>query len=212
MNAKNILKKIENVVVVCCLVLLTGCGPKDVRFFPRVKTHAAAVVTKQELDVVMHALSRQECDAYFGVDVIAEGVRPLLLTIQNRSADAYVVRPSYIPLTRISGKEVAQLMHYDTYQRVFWLTWPALIFWWPAIPCLVVPYGFGCQHYNKKTTKTLRKMTLGAHDVLDIAPYETVQRFIFVPDASFKTVFDMKLYNETKRVLEILTVTSERVA
>jgi len=194
------------VAVVFCILFLVGCGPRDVRFFPRLRASKEAVIAKAKIEVAVNVMSRKECSDYFGFDAIAEGVRPLVLNINNKSSDAYVLRPSYLALTRVSGKDISKLMHYDTYQRVFWLTWPAIIFWWPAIPCLIIPYGFGCQQYNAKTSKTLRKMTLGAHDVLEVAPYESVQRFIFVPDASFRTAFDIALYNETTRAIELFPI------
>lgn len=200
-------KKVSHIIsLVFCLMLLPHCGSRDVRLFPRLKAQKMVAINQSQIEVAVTVMSRKECGEYFGVDVIAEGVRPLVLNINNKSADTYVLRPSYLALTRVSGKEVAKLMHYDTYQRVFWSTWPAIIFWWPAVPFLIVPYGFSCKHYNMKTTKTLRKMTLGAHDVLEIAPYESVQRFIFVPDASFRTIFDIKLYNETKHALEVFPI------
>jgi hypothetical protein len=204
MNTKN--KNVICAAVMLVLMALTGCGPRDTRSFPKLKRDKPAQAIQREVEVSVHLLSRQDCVAYFDVDIIAQGYRPLVLTIENSTENAYTLRPSYLDVARVSGKEISRLMHYDTYQRVTWLTLPALIYWWPAIPFLIVPYGLGCQHYNKKTTRNIRKKTLGRDDVVAVAPYETVSRFIFVPAESFKTKFDLKLFNETRTMLETFAV------
>lgn len=183
------------------LLLLVGCGgPKDVRFFPETKGFSGI---RNGLKVAIHALLPEECISYFGYNVNAEsGCSVLLLTIDNDTPDKYTFRPSDFPLKRISGEQVAQGMHYDTYQRMFWLITPALIFYWPAIPFVVIPYGLRCRQYNADITRMLAGKTLDADDTLTIAPYETVQRFIFVPNDGLKPLFTIKLYNETKGNLE----------
>ena len=187
------------------LLVLTGCGPRDTRAFPRLKQQAARV-EQHGIEVSVHLLSRQDCVAYFDVDVIAHGYRPLVITIDNGTSDSYVLRPSYVGLDRVSGKEVSRLMHYDTYQRVMWMTLPAVIFCWQVIPFFIVPYGLGCRHYNHKTTRNIRKKTLGSHDTVAIAPYETIRRFMFVPEESFRTIFDVNLFNETTRKIETFSI------
>lgn len=192
-------------VVACLLLLLAGCGPRDTRYFPKLKTASAVPVKKNQVTITTHPLSHEECEEYFGVDVISNGYFPFVMTIENNGPDAYVIRPSYFELPRVSGKKVSRLMHYDTYQRVVWMTIPALIFWWQAIPVLIVPYGLACRYYNDKTTRNIRKKTWGRTEVLYIAPYETIQKFVFVNE-SFHTTFDIKLYNETQQVLEIYEI------
>lgn len=198
MNNKNVIVT----MLVALLMVLTGCGPRDTRSFPRLKPQNAAQIAQDGITISVHLLSRQDCVHYFDFDVIAQGYRPLLLTIENNRADAYVLRPSYFELERVSGKEISRFMHYDTYQRTLWLSLPAFIYCWQVIPFVIVPYALGCRHYNQKTTRNIRKKTLGRNDVVEIAPYETVRRFIFVPEESFKTTFDIKLFNETTHVVE----------
>lgn len=188
------------------LMALTGCGPRDTRSFPQLRKQQAAQALQHGVTVSVHLLSRQDCLSYFDVDVIAQGYRPLLLTIDNSTEDGYVLRPSYLLLERVSGKEIARLMHYDTYQRVMWLALPAVIYCWQVIPFVIVPHGLGCRHYNNKTTRNIRKKTLGRDDTLMVAPYETVRRFIFVPEESFRTVFDIALFNETTRKIETFSL------
>jgi hypothetical protein len=202
MNRKNSVCATALVV----LMALTGCGPRDTRSFPKLKQQKAAHIEQHGVKVSVHLLSRQDCLAYFDIDVIAQGYRPLVLTIDNDTADGYVLRPSYLGMERVSGKEISRFMHYDTYQRVMWLALPALIYCWQVIPFVIVPYGLGCRHYNQKTTRNIRKKTLGRDDTVTIAPYENVRRFIFVPEESFRTVFDLALFNETTRTIETFSV------
>lgn len=192
------------------MLVLAGCGPRDTRFFPNFKKEkvdqAEAAVPAKKMTVQVQIMSRTECDDYFGIDVIAQGYRPLLVTFENKGNDSYMVRPSYVGLERVSGKEVARLMHYDTYSRVLCLSIPALIYCWPVIPILIVPYGVGCSHYNDKTTRNIRKKSLSKTETLSIAPGEIVQKFVFVPDNVFKSKFDIKLYNETSHAVEVVTI------
>lgn len=199
-------KFLHKILALAILMALTGCGPRDTRYFPKLKTNKAAQVTQNNITISINVLSRQDCLAYFDCDVIAQGYRPLLLTIDNTTSDAYVLRPSYLDVERVSGKEIARFMHYDTYNRVLWFVVPAFYYAMPLIPCVIIPYGLSCRHYNQKTTRNIRKKTLGREDTVEIAPYETVQRFIFIPEESFKTILDIKLFNETTRMVEAFSV------
>lgn len=201
------LKLVGRVAVVALLSVLAGCsyGPRDTRYFPKLKAESGVPVAKDNVTITMHPLSCADSEEYFGIDVLSQGYFPLVMTIENHGPDAYTIRPSYFALPRISGKKVSRLMHYDTYQRVVWLTLPALILWWQAIPAIIIPYGLACRYYNDKTTRNIRKKTWGRTEVLHIAPYETIQKFIFVNE-SFSTNFDIKLYNETQKDLEVYSI------
>lgn len=200
------LKNLGRVVVGLMVLVLAGCGPRNTRYFPRLAKSKAIVAVKNDVKVSVHLLSRAECDDYFGIDVRSEGYIPLVMTIENRGVDSYVLRPSYFVLPRVSGKEISRLMHYDTYQRMVWLSFPALIYFWQAIPLLVIPYGFSCKYYNDKTTRNIRKKTWGRSEVLTIAPYEIVQKFIFVVRDAIAQQLEIKLYNERTRNLEIYPI------
>lgn len=199
---------LKSCVVVAILIFLAGCGPRDTRYMPKVNAGKSAVVASHKGDVVVtaHLMSRSECDTYFGFDVIKEGYRPLVLKIDNAGLHSYTLRPSYIPLPRVSGKEISYHMHYDTYQRVVWLAIPSLLFVWELIPFVVVPYGLACRHYNSKTTRNIRKNTLRRTETLHIAPHEKLEKFIFVPDNAFVPQFDLKLHNETLGTVEVFRV------
>ena len=200
------LKSLGRVVVGLMVFVLAGCGPRNTRYFPKLEKPAARVAIKNNVKVIVHVLSRVECKDYFGVDVLAEGYLPLVMTIENHGPDTYVLRPSYFALPRASGKEISRFMHYDTYQRMVWLSLPALFYFWQAIPLLIIPYGLSCKHYNDKTTRNIRKKTWGRSEVLSIAPYETVQKFIFVAREAAAEQIQIKLYNEITRTLEIYPI------
>ncbi len=190
------------------LMMLAGCGPRDTRYMPKLgaEKFTLAESAKDDVMVTAHLMSRKESEAYFGVDVIAEGYRPLILKIENKSLNSYVLHPSYLPMPRVSGKEISRLMHYDTYQRVVWLTLPALFLAWELVPIVIVPYGLSCRHYNHKTTRNVRKNTLRRTETLRIAPYEVVEKFVFVPESAFRSQFELTLYNETLRAIETFSV------
>lgn len=198
----------QGVVVASILFILPGCGPRSTHSFPKLNSATTVVVPNEKRNVFItaHCMSHAECAAYFGEDLGLHGYQPLVLTLENKSLNSYTLRPSYLALPRVSGKEISRLMHYDTYQRVVWLTLPALFFWWPAIPIFIVPYGMACRHYNDKTTRNIRKKTWGRTETIYLAPHELVQKFIFVSRESFRSHFDLKLYNETTQVIELFHV------
>lgn len=188
-------------LAVCILVLLPACGMRDTRYFPYVNRNQAVMYEKNTIEVSVHQLSEHDCNEYFGVDLMQEGYAPLLLSITNNGPERYTFRPSYLDLERTSGRGVAQLMHYDTYLRVMLLTVPAVFFWWPALPFLIVPYGFSCALYNEKKTKEIRAKALKYDESLIIGPYERVKKFIFVQDYALRRLFDISLFNEDTKQL-----------
>jgi hypothetical protein len=188
-------------IIFTSLVLLTGCGPRETRYFPAHKHKHAIDITHKDLQVCLRLLDEQDCYDYFGYALTNLGYQALHLTVDNYGPDEYVFRPSYLDLPRESGEQIAKNMHYDTYTSVVLMTLPALIFLWEAIPLVVVPHGIYCKNYNAKTTQYIADKTLEHDETFSIAPYETVQKLIFVKSEALKLMFELKFFNKTSRKL-----------
>lgn len=191
----------------CMLAVLSGCGGgyENLKIFPRLDSRLTAKETVEQVEIEAKALTHQETVDHFGVDLIDQGYRPLVLKISNKSSSTYVLRPSYVGLPLVSGKHVGKLLHYDTAQWVAWTALPAFLFAWPLIPCAVLPMGIAMADHNRRASKTLKKRTFGPHDTLIILPREAVTRFLFIPEIQFSSTFELSLFNEkTENVIKFV--------
>jgi hypothetical protein len=183
------------------LVLLPGCMGRHasrVRKFPEFRMGATCQAADNRLKVIVEELSSTRCEDYFGFDVKSYGYHPLMVEFANYTSDEYVLRPSYIGLDYVSGKKIAQEMHYNTTFHMQWMIPPALWYRWELIPFLVIPSGFWMRDCNKRMTRNIRRHSLSRREALIIHPYETVRKFIFVEDESYKRVFDLSLFNTSE--------------
>lgn len=173
--------------------------PRRHHCIPRVEQQRV----KEDLgvDVVARLLTPAQVKAQFwGVDVEAYNLAVIALSITNRGNKSYHFKPSYLSLTGKSYDEVAPLFHYDTMARVCWYSVPALIFWWPAIPLFVVPYGYYWRGENQKMTEWLSAVIIDARTYFEVGPYEIVDRFIFVEEPA-PLGFSFSLFDEIAREL-----------
>lgn len=182
---------------ICLIVLISlfsSCKQRR-RWFPPIDKFTSFYQEKSGLAVTVKALSKSQAYEYFGFDVQSEGYRPLQVRIKNHTSSTFVLRPSYHDFACVSGKHIAKHMHYDTFHWMTYLTLPAIYFFWPLIPIAIIPAGLGMKAYNKKTTRDMRKMTLSNNESLEVLPYETVSKFIFVQENSYRAHFDLSFFN-----------------
>lgn len=176
---------------------------------PRVKQ----IRNKGQHDVQLNALwlNESRCKSHFwGVDLAAHEIEVLHIRLVNNGAQCYLFRPSYCSLERIAAEEIAPLLQYDTASRVCWYSLPALLFWWPAIPIFVVPQSFYWSNENRKIYHWLTKTTLGPDTAFELGPYETVEKYIFVPEhaAGNQTVL-FELFDIDTKELVLHTISCE---
>lgn len=148
----------------------------------------------------------QECVDYFGKDIIELGYYPIHLKIDNRTPDTYILRPSYISVPLATPRKVAQQLHYDTSLIITTACYPALLFFWQLIPCAIVPAGIYMREQNKKVTRTIQKKALSTQEILEIAPYTTIERFIFVHAQDYIPHIDISLFNDRTKELATFNI------
>lgn len=161
------------------LAIIPGCRPHAIKHVPMIahaheESHSGVICACAEL-------SSQEATAIFTTDPRSYGNAVLVLDITNTTAHPLAIYPSYCDLPRSSGKRLSREYHYDTYQWAMAGGIVAALFYWPAIPFVVVPASLGMRSYNKKITKDIRSRTFGPHDTIRIAPYERIRRFVIIP-------------------------------
>jgi hypothetical protein len=192
---------IKNIFLFLMIALFaSACKRAHKKFLP-VDKYSGYMHEQDGLEVAVKNISRTQAQEMFGFDVYGQGLRPLQLRIKNYSPSTFVMRPSYHELSCVSGKKVARHMHYDTFNWMTYLTMPALFFFWPLISFAIIPAGLGMKAYNKKTTRDMRKLTLNCNQSLDVMPYETVSKFVFVEDDSFSKQFAINFFNTDKKAL-----------
>ncbi|HBY05872.1 MAG: hypothetical protein UV38_C0003G0253 [candidate division TM6 bacterium GW2011_GWE2_42_60] len=181
-----------------------GCffSPKKRLPTPRV----TQIRNKGKHDVQLNALWLNEnaCKSRFwGVDFSEHEIEVLQVRLVNNGAQSYLFRPSYCALDRLSVEEVAPLLQYDTTSRVCWYSLPALLFWWPAIPIFVVPQGIYWSNENRRIYHWLTKTTLSQDSAFELGPYETVEKYLFVPEyaAGGKTILFELFDIDTKELV-----------
>ncbi|MGC2310951.1 MAG: hypothetical protein WA432_04990 [Candidatus Babeliaceae bacterium] len=181
------------------MLFLSGCR-KTVKVFPKLDRQKAYHGKEEDLDVWIKVFSAQDSKECFGIDLHKYGYGVAQLQVHNRGKNSYVLKPSYCNYPLVSGKHIAQLMHYETSTWVTYLTFPAIIFFWPAIPLGVIPAGLSMRSYNRKIDKSLIRKSLHKHEVLEILPYEHVQKFLFFTEYDW-TLGDIGFLNRDTREL-----------
>ena len=162
------------------LFSIPGCRPRAIKQVPPLAEYQH-VSEKRGVLVGVAELSHADAQAIFGTDPRSYGYAVLVLDITNNTSHSLTMYPSYIDLSRSSGKSLSREYHYDTYQWAVAGGVLAALFWWPAIPFVIVPAALGMRSYNKKITRDIRMRTLGPRDILHVGPYERVRRFIIIP-------------------------------
>lgn len=180
------------------LICLTGCH-KNTRYLERFPPHIHARSFDSNIDgvnVVVHQLSASESNDYFHVNLLAKGIIPIHLKINNESNNIYTIRPSYINIIPAQPVIIAKLLHWDTSWFISTAGYLSFMFWWPAL-FMVGQTGYDMYRANKNIDQLVQQNALSGQ-VLDILPFEIVEKFIFVQTEDYKQCFSLKMFNQTE--------------
>lgn len=183
------------------LALLTGCQKNNKYYLERFPKHLPSQATYKKnitgVNLTLHKFSSQECKDYFRVDLPAKGIIPLHLKIYNKSNNIYTIRPSYINLMPAQPIAIAKLLHWNTYSFVSTAGYLSFMFWWPGL-FIVGQAGYDMYQNNREIDKLIEQHAL-AGQVLDILPFEVIEKFIFLQEEDFKPCFKIKMFNQTDK-------------
>ncbi|HBL98391.1 TPA: hypothetical protein DDZ86_01975 [Candidatus Dependentiae bacterium] len=176
-------KQTQTALICTALFILPGCfWAHKKRNNPHPLVEQIRTKGKSSLQLSAQWLDESTCKKRFwGVNLIGSDIEVLRIRLINNGEERYIFRPSYCSIDRLPADEIAPLLQYDTSSRVCWLSLPAFIFCWPLIPLIIVPQGLYWHHENHKRFKWLQKNTLGPDTSFEVAAYETVEKYLFVP-------------------------------
>lgn len=193
--------------LILALSFLPGCWWSRSSRVGRPHVANEKIVGTRELECSVVLLEPKEYPGYIAG---LEGYAVLHIQLFNRGNATYRFIPSYCTLPRESAFNIAPLVHYDTSSRVTWLSLPALLYLWEAIPLVVMPLGFYWRSWNQEVSAWLERKTLGPLDSFEIAPYENTDRYIFVPEQGPWRYFGISFFEVDEKQLVSFSVTFDR--
>ena len=170
--------------------------------------YAMRAFDPQEKDVGIHVklFSSAESKYYLGHDLLAKGLQPIQITIQNNTPYEYSISPQNIGLDHLDPIDVAETIKKSGFPRFIGFKVLGFIFWPFMIPGTIDALNAFHSHKSLKRdylAKAIKEET--------IPVYSTLKRVIFVPQEQLQEHFTLTLV-ETKRArsdLFCLTVDKE---
>lgn len=181
--------------VLSALLISPGCGhSKKIRLTPYV-SHVRAQ-GERDLHVEITRCTGEISVREVGVDLTEKGLVMVAVCMQNRGGDRYVFRPSYSAIARVSHDQLAPYLYYDTPTRCIWLSLPSLLLWWPAVPLVVVPCGLMWSQSNQQLERYVTQKLIGPETSFKIEPYETLEKFFFVPEEAWVNTVTLGFFDK----------------
>lgn len=204
----SISQKIIYKSILLCFVLLTFTSCINLRVnrnrnylqrFPQQKVETSYNLNQDDVQIIVHKFDAQDCKDYFQVNLIDKSIVPIHLKIINESNNIYVIRPSYIDLQPAEPLRIAKILHWDTSYYVSLMSYLSVMFWWPGI-FYAGQAGYDMYYDNKKIDQLIESNAL-AGQVIEILPFEIIDKFIFVEAADYKDPFILRMFNQTEHKL-----------
>lgn len=137
------------------------------------------------------ALTVEESEKYLKKDLLDMGYQPVEVTIENGSADPYLLSPKSVDLPLVDGRKIAKKILKAALPRSIGLKIASLFFWPLTIPSTLDSL------LTHKSYRKLKKQ-LESKAVRDevVAPYSSVHRVFFVPVGECQDSFSVTLENQ----------------
>lgn len=179
---------------VSILLILPSCLGRKLAHFPR--SGSAICMQEQEgLKLKLNRFNAAEVQDYFGADLVSEGYLPLHLHIYNGTNSRYILKATTMEFPVISPRKVLKFLHHDVYTFSWVGSYYSIILLWPALS-IVIPAAFAMHKNNREITENLVEKTLKRYDVIEIKPYETVNRFIFTCEEELPPIANISLIEQ----------------
>lgn len=182
-----------------CLLSLTGCGSKKKEkptrlTTPLVDVHKSFITSAQQVTVIANAYDSEQCKDYFGVDLIAHNIQPVVFEVLNDTPEEIEFRGSYIDLDLLSTQEVAHALHYST------LLWGGALFgfgWYLFAPLMwSAPFmAYSLTQTNNEITQSIAQVAYdNSQPVLVFEPYTRNHFLICAARDTFKHLFGLRFF------------------
>lgn len=153
---------------------------------------------QEAVTVCAKKLTREDCLDYFNCNVVGCGFQPIALTIKNNSADMILLRTTSIDLPLLSPKKVARGCQWNTPLLTSTTGCLACIFFWQAL--IPIAYaGYKMSEYNNEIPKRLKTGVIHSTQAIEIPPFETVNKVMFVESDYCPSYFLITLFNHDKK-------------
>ena len=151
-----------------------------------VRNHAKT----QDVTVVAKKLSKEDSLKYFDRNLLAKGIVPIQIFINNKSDKDLIFLKEKISLPLASVRAVAEKAHTSTVGRVTGYGLGSLVLWPLIIPAVVD--GLKSSKANDQLDSDF--YTKAAEDTI-IRKNSTLDKVVFVPKDKYKSIFSLTLFD-----------------
>lgn len=151
--------------------------------------------------------TEQESKAYLRVNLPAEGIVPIQITVKNHTPNAYTLSKESISLESLTSKEIAWAQSKKRLPGSIGLKVASLFFWPLMIPSTIE--GTQALYSHRSLTKNLGAKTLQEKGET-LLPYTTTTRVLYIKQEAFSEKFSLNLQeaNSQKKISLPVTVKS----
>ena len=182
------------------LLFLSGCSfRKSLKKLPHF--NQSHDVIENDLSVYAHAYTAHDAHAFFGVNLLLYGFQPIQFNMINNTSKSFFIRPGYIDRELIPSERIFPFIKTDASLFVYAAGLPSFLYYWPLVPLFVAPVGYGIYRENKDVKKLLRQHTLEEQDTIEIKPYSSVEKIIFVSTSGAPEV-TLQFYHQVEGTLK----------
>ncbi len=173
------LYKKKHFFLLSLLIVLSGCSlRRSLKKLPHFnQTHD---VVADDLSVYAHAYTAHDSHVFFGANLLIYGFQPIQFNMINNTSKSFFIRPGYIDRELICSDVVFPFIKTDVSLFIYAAGLPSFLYYWPLLPLFVAPVGYGIYKDNKELKKLLRAHTLEEQDTIEIKPYSSIEKIIFV--------------------------------
>lgn len=196
-----------NYILIFSTLLLTGCKqknlPKKLPFWSKQKELSNLDYNKkQETKINLYLLNSSDSKNFFGAN-ICNKYQPLQLNISNKSQKSFILRSEYFEYDLVHTSEIMPLIKNNTSLFMFTTGYPALLYCWPLLPLLIIPKGYELHTENQYLEKFLDQNTLQPGDAIEILPYSSCNKLIFIKakTTELNNIFKLQLYDKHENKL-----------
>ncbi len=182
------------------LIALSGCSlRRSLKKLPHFnQTHD---VIDDDLSVYAHAYTAHDSHVFFGVNLLMYGFQPIQFNMINNTSKSFFIRPGYIDRELISSEIIFPFIKTDASLFIYAAGLPSFLYYWPLLPLFVAPVGYAIYKDNKELKKLLRAHTLEDQDTIEIKPYSSVEKIIFVSTKGSPEI-TLKFYHQKEGTLK----------
>ena len=157
----------------------------------------AKTVTRDEITCTVKRLSPEESYTLLGVDFPAEGIQPFSLELENNQKAPIYVSAQSISAPLVSDAVIKDRMYTSTYLIGGCASAVSLVYFWPLIPCAVLPGMYYCSGYNRSIDHFMQEYSLRAYErSFCIMPREQMVKLFFVYGWAVGASFDIGVMQE----------------